>query len=125
MQKKILAVDDDPHILLLVKTRLQANGYQVVTAVDGEECIQKLLSEKPDLLILDVMLPKMDGYNVLITLKEMRMLGKNIPKVPVIMLTARGEPRIRELIEKEDIKAYILKPFYSKELLETIKKIIG
>jgi CheY-like chemotaxis protein len=125
MQKKILAVDDDPHILILVKTRLQANGYQVVTAVDGEECIQKLLSEKPDLLILDVMLPKMDGYNVLITLKEMRMLGKNIPKVPVIMLTARGEPRIRELIEKEDIKAYILKPFYSKELLETIKKIIG
>ncbi len=125
MQKKILAVDDDPHILILVKTRLQANGYEVVTAVDGEECIQKLLSEKPDLLILDVMLPKMDGYNVLITLKEMRMLGKNIPKVPVIMLTARGEPRIRELIEKEDIKAYILKPFYSKELLETIKKIIG
>jgi len=125
MQKKILAVDDDPHILILVKTRLQANSYEVVTAVDGEECIQKLLSEKPDLLILDVMLPKMDGYNVLITLKEMRMLGKNIPKVPVIMLTARGEPRIRELIEKEDIKAYILKPFYSKELLETIKKIIG
>jgi DNA-binding response OmpR family regulator len=125
MQKKILAVDDDPHILLLVKTRLQANGYQVVTAVDGEECLQKLLSEKPDLLILDVMLPKVDGYNVLIMLKEMRMLGKNVPRVPVIMLTARGEPRIRELIEKEDIQAYILKPFHSKDLLETIKKIIG
>ncbi|MFA5117491.1 MAG: response regulator [Candidatus Omnitrophota bacterium] len=125
MQKKILAVDDDPHILLLVKTRLQANGYSVATAVDGEECLKKIVSEKPDLLILDVMLPKLDGYNILITLKEMRMLGENIPVIPVIMLTARGEPRIRELIEKEDIQAYILKPFDSKELLQEIKKIIG
>jgi CheY-like chemotaxis protein len=125
VQKKILVVDDEPHILALVKTRLQANGYQVITAVDGEECLKKVVSDNPDLIILDVMMPKMDGYSTLIALKEMKAAGEYILSIPVIMLTARGEPRIKELIEKEDIRAYILKPFDAKALLETIKNIIG
>ena len=72
MNKKILVVDDDPHIVSLIKTRFEANNYAVVTAADGEECIKKILSDKPDLVILDIMMPKVDGYSVLIGIKEIK-----------------------------------------------------
>ena len=64
MAKKILIVDDEPNIVKMLESRLKANGYEVVTARDGQEAIEKVASDSPDLIILDLMLPKIDGYGV-------------------------------------------------------------
>ena len=125
MAKKILVVDDDPNIVKLIKSRLEANKYEVITAYDGEECMQKILSDKPDLIILDILMPKADGYDVLIGIKESKALSGKIPGVPVIVLTALSDPRIKGMIEKEEIKDYIIKPFESDDLLDKVKKAIG
>lgn len=124
-QKKILVVDDDPNIVKLLKARLEAHNYEIITAQDGEECIQKVASEKPDLVLLDIMMPKADGYNVLIGMKEIKELTGEIPTVPVIVLTALSDPRVKSMIEKEEIKDYIVKPFNSADLLAKIKKVLG
>lgn len=125
MGKKILVVDDDPHIVSLIKTRFEANRYEVITANDGEECIEKILSDKPDLLILDIMMPKVDGYNVLVGIKEIRAITGELPEIPVIVLTAVADPRVREMVEKEQIVDYIIKPFDSADLLSKVKKAMG
>lgn len=125
MGKKILVVDDDPHIVSLIKTRFEANRYEVITANDGEECIEKILSDKPDLVILDIMMPKVDGYNVLVGIKEIRAITGELPEIPVIVLTAVADPRVREMVEKEQIVDYIIKPFDSADLLAKVKKALG
>ncbi|OGX31323.1 MAG: hypothetical protein A3D27_01665 [Omnitrophica WOR_2 bacterium RIFCSPHIGHO2_02_FULL_46_37] len=125
MAKKILVVDDDPNIVKLIKSRLEANKYEVIAAYDGEECMQKILSDKPDLIILDILMPKADGYDVLIGIKEFKALAGKIPLVPVIVLTALSDPRVKGMIEKEEIKDYIVKPFESEDLLAKVKKAIG
>jgi len=124
MNKKILVVDDEPHIIKMLKSRLEAHNYQVVIAQDGEECLRRVVSEKPDLIILDIMLPKMDGYSVLVTLKETRELTGKIPEIPVIVLTARADQRIRDLVEKEHIQSYIIKPFKAEDLLKKIEDLL-
>ena len=124
-KKKILVVDDDPNIVKLIKTRLEANNYEVITAEDGEECMQKLSSEKPDLIILDILMPKADGYNVLIGMKEFKALTGEIPIVPVIVLTALSDPRVKNMIEKEEIRDYIVKQFNAQELITKIKMALG
>ncbi len=125
MAKKILVVDDDPHIVSLIKTRFEANDYAVITASDGDECIKKILSDKPDLVILDIMMPKVDGYNVLIGIKEIKAITGEIPEIPIIVLTAVGDPRVRDLVEKEQITDYILKPFNAADLLDKVKKALN
>lgn len=125
MGKKILVVDDDSHIVSLIKTRLEANSYEVITANDGEECIEKILSDKPDLVILDIMMPKVDGYNVLVGIKEIKAITGELPEIPVIVLTAVADPRVREMVEKEQIVDYIIKPFDSADLLSKVKKALG
>lgn len=125
MAKKILIVDDDPNILKLVKTRLEAHNYEVIAASDGEECMQKVLSDKPDLIILDILMPKADGYDVLVGMKEIKALTGKIPVIPVIVLTALSDPRVRGMIEKEEIKDYIVKPFNAEDLLNKVKQALG
>lgn len=125
MPKKILVVDDDPNIVKLIKLRLEASHYQIATAYDGEECLARVLSEKPDLILLDIMMPKSDGYSALIGLKEMKALSEDVPDIPVIILTAVGDTRIRDLVKKEQIKDYIVKPFSAEDLLVKVKKALG
>lgn len=125
MPKKILVVDDDPNIVKLIKLRLEASHYQITTAYDGEECIARVLSEKPDLILLDIMMPKSDGYSALIGLKEMKAASEDVPDIPVIILTAVGDTRIRDLVKKEQIKDYIVKPFSAEDLLAKVKKALG
>lgn len=125
MPKKILLADDDPNIVKLVKLRLEANGYAVVTASDGEECMAKVLSEKPQLILLDLMMPKVDGYAVLAGLKEINGLQEGIPDIPVIVLTAMGDSRVKNLVQKEHIADYILKPFNSQDLVAKVRKALG
>ena len=125
MPKKILVVDDDPHIVSLIKNRFEANSYEVITANDGEECIEKILSDKPDLVILDIMMPKVDGYNVLVGIKEIKAITGELPDIPIIVLTAVADPRVREMVEKEQIVDYMIKPFASADLLSKVKKALG
>lgn len=125
MAKKILVVDDDPNIVKLIKLRLEANNYQITTAHDGEECVAKVLSERPDLILLDIMMPRSDGYSALIGLKEMKAVSEDLPDIPVIILTAVADPRIRDLVKKEQIKDFIVKPFSAEDLLAKVKKAIG
>ena len=87
MPKKILAVDDEKHIVRLVQANLERAGYQVVTANDGKEALQKVAEENPDLVVLDVMMPYMDGFEVLQNLRR----NPSTRDIPVVMLTAKAQ----------------------------------
>lgn len=116
-KKKILVVDDEPHIVETLKDRLEFAGYTIVTACDGEEGLKKAKEEKPDLILLDILMPKIDGYNFLRILK----LDEDIKDIPVIMLTAKAD--MKGLFAPEGIVGYVTKPFDQKELLDKIEKI--
>ncbi len=114
---KILVVDDEPQIVRLVTMNLEAEGFQVVSAADGYEALEKVIRELPALVILDIMMPDMDGFE---TLKEIR----KVSEVPVIFLSVRGQEfdRVRGL----DLGAddYISKPFSPKELVSRVKAVL-
>jgi len=89
MKKKILIVDDEPDFADMIKMRLEANDYEVVTANDGVEGLRKAEEENPNLILLDIMMPGMDGYEVLRRLKR----GEGTQYIPIVMLTAKGEAK--------------------------------
>lgn len=115
--KKILIVDDDPLLREMLSTRLKAEGYDVIQAGDGAEGLEKAKKEKPDLIILDVALPQMNGYEVCGTLKS----EPEYSKIPVILFSAKEDI---QLAEKVGADAYIIKPFGSKVLLKKVKELI-
>jgi DNA-binding response OmpR family regulator len=121
MAKKILIVDDEPNIVKMVESRLKASGYEVITAFDGPQCLDKVKAEIPDLVILDLMLPQMSGYDVCHTLRS----DKEHKNIPIIMLTARGKADdIRAGMEK-GADAYVAKPFNPTVLLGIIEGLLG
>ena len=121
MPKKILVVDDEFNIRKLIGSRLIANGYEAVFASDGLEALQKVQSENPDLILLDIMMPKMDGIEVGRRLKA----DDKTKYIPVIMLTAKWERNaIVETMAKTGAADYIVKPFQPDALLESIKKVL-
>ena len=122
---KILVVDDEPHILKIIKARLEANNYQVAAACDGDECLQKLITEKPDLILLDIVMPNIDGYEVLFVIKEMKKLQQKPRPIPIIALTARVDEKLRRLVANGEIKSYIIKPFQPQGLLNEIEKVLN
>ncbi|MBI3996346.1 MAG: response regulator [Candidatus Omnitrophica bacterium] len=114
--KKILIADDEQQLALAVKIRLQSKGYQVVTASDGQAALELAEKEHPDLIILDVLMPVMDGYSCL---RELNVrFGRG--KVPIIVLTARD--RMKDLFELEGIEDYVIKPFDHEDLLMRIER---
>jgi len=119
--KKILATEDSPTILAMMKEFLASEGYDVITAVDGQEALDKAKKEKPDLIILDLMLPKIDGYKVCGLLKK----DSRYSKIPIIMFTARAQDSDKELGKEMGADAYITKPFEPAVLLAKIKELIG
>ena len=116
--KKILVVDDEQQLALAVKIRLQSVGYQVVTASDGRQGLDMIEREKPDLILLDVLMPVMDGYSCLRELNTKYGRGT----IPVIVLTARD--RMKDLFELEGIEDYVIKPFDHKDLLIRIERAL-
>lgn len=86
---RILAVDDTPENLEILRLRLEANGYEVMTAADGEEGLAKVREFKPDLILLDIMMPKLDGISVVRTLKQ----DASLRSIPVILVTAKADTR--------------------------------
>jgi len=114
--KKILIADDEQQLALAVKIRLQSKGYQVVTASDGRQALELAAQERPDLIILDVVMPVMDGYSCLRALNTRFGRGH----IPVIILTARD--RMKDLFELEGIEDYVVKPFDHEDLLVRIER---
>jgi two-component system alkaline phosphatase synthesis response regulator PhoP/two-component system response regulator VicR len=117
--KKILAVDDERHIVRLVQVTLERAGYQVVPAFDGKEALKKVDSERPDLIVLDVMMPYMDGFEVLKRLKS----NPATANIPVIMLTAKAQDADVFHGWSSGVDCYLTKPFNPMELLTFIKRI--
>ena len=122
MAAKILVVDDDPNVQRLLQYTLKQEGYEVVSAVDGAEGFRLWASELPDLILLDVMLPKLDGYQVAQKIRAEEGEGSHIP---IIMLTAEREveQKVRGLRAGAD--DYLIKPFHPAELLARIKSLLA
>ena len=109
---RVLVADDEPHLLRLVKFRLEREGYEVLTAADGEAALKAVREEKPDLCVLDVMMPKRSGFDVL---REMRA-DESCANIKVIMLTARAQDRDVDVGFSLGADDYITKPFSPQEL---------
>jgi len=114
MSKKILIVDDEKPIVEILKINLQKEGYTTFEAFDGEEAVNKAMQEEPDLILLDVMLPKLDGFSVLKKIREKS-------SVPILMLTAREEEFDKVLGLELGADDYITKPFSIRELMARVK----
>jgi two-component system alkaline phosphatase synthesis response regulator PhoP/two-component system response regulator VicR len=119
MARKILVVDDERHIVRLVEINLQRAGYDVVTAYDGVEALEKVKSEKPDMLVLDVMMPRMDGFEVLGKLQS----DAATSSIPVIMLTAKAQDADIFRGWQSGVSSYLTKPFNPRELLTFVERI--
>ena len=121
MPGKILIIDDEPHILLLVGSRLKANGYEVITALSGEQGLKRAESEKPGLILLDYVMPEMDGEEVLRRLKAAAVTEA----IPVIMLTADVKNVKTQDYKVRGATDCIFKPFSPEELLGKVKQSFG
>lgn len=121
MAKKILVVDDELDVLEVVRARLVANSYEVITAQDGVEALRICSSQIPDLIILDIMMPRMDGFT---TLKEIRK-NPAIKDIPVILLSVKEKNKMEDLFHFQDISAYIEKPFDPAVFLKKIRQALG
>jgi DNA-binding response OmpR family regulator len=122
MAAKVLLVDDSSTALLMGETVLkQHTPYQVVTARDGQEAVRKALEENPDLILMDVVMPNMDGFTACREIrKQERLKG-----VSIIMVTSRGEPANVELGYQSGCNAYLTKPINATELLELVRMLLG
>ena len=120
MGKKILVIDDDPHIVKMIESRLKSEGYTVLIDVSGEAGIKTAYNEKPDLILLDITMLGMNGLETLSKLKK----TPETRIIPVVMLT--GKSGTKEMLSAEQLGSvdYIIKPFETIEFLETISKYI-
>ena len=121
MKQRILVVDDEPEAVELVEFNLKQAGYAVTTAADGAEALKKARAQTPDLIVLDVMLPEMDGFEICKTLR----LDAATAKVPIIMLTAKAAEIDRVLGLELGADDYLTKPFSPRELLLRVKKMLA
>ena len=118
--KKILVVDDEPYIRNLLKITLEQAGYTVVTAVDGGEGLKKIHQEKPVLVIMDLMMPVIDGFHLLYLLHEDGI--QPIPKI--ILLTCRTSDRDKNMGHSIGADAYITKPFKAQVLINKVRELL-
>jgi len=115
-KKKILIVDDEPDIVETLKFLVESEGFESITALDGEEALRKAKEEAPDIIILDVMLPKINGYKVCRLLK----FDSKYKHMPILMVTARSQEEDKIIGEETGADEYITKPFDLDNLLEKI-----
>ncbi|MCD6103970.1 MAG: response regulator [Thermotogaceae bacterium] len=120
MMAHILVVDDSEVLRRIVVFNLVKNGYTVSEASDGEEALQKLKESTPDLVILDIMMPKMNGFEVLKVMKQ----DENLSKVPVIVLTAKGGENDLQEGLKLGADIFLTKPFSPGRLIEEVQRVI-
>lgn len=121
MAKKILVVDDEIRVVTVIQKRLESAGYDVITAMDGNEALIKARAENPDLILLDLILPKLNGYQVCAILKR----DKIFKQVPILMLTARSQERDVDEGMRVGADAYMIKPFKNEILLDQIERLLA
>ena len=119
MPKSILVVDDEPVVVEIAKRKLQERGYEVMAAHDGLEAFEALKKKIPDLILLDIQMPRMNGYTFI--MEKVRM--PEYASIPVVVLTAYGE--MEPLFKRHGVKAYLLKPLKLQELLDKVQAIVG
>ncbi len=119
--RKILIVDDEPYILNILDFSLDAEGYRVLQASDGEEAMRMAQEQTPDLVIMDVMMPRQDGFETCRRLKE----DMRTSDIPVVLLTARNSREDRTRGEEVRADGYITKPFSPQRLLDTVQEFLG
>ncbi len=118
--KRILVVDDEPQLVELVQMRLEANHYDVITASDGPEGLEKARTAQPDLIVLDIMLPHLNGYEVCTMLKQ----DTRYRHIPIVMCTAKTQAKDEQTARDCGADAYLRKPFHPEELIETIGHLL-
>ena len=117
---RILLVDDEPSIVKMVGKRLEVEGYEVLVAMDGQEALKKAQTESPTLVILDLMLPKLNGYEVCTMLKQ----DARYQQIPIIIFSAKSQERDEKLGMECGANAYVRKPFKAQELLDQIRALV-
>jgi DNA-binding response OmpR family regulator len=121
MAKKIMVIEDEENVRLVVSLSLKKEGYEVESVATGEEALEKVVDFAPDLIILDIMMPGMDGWEVLGLLKSNELTEK----IPVCILTAKGEVRDVMYATQKGAADYITKPFTRKELVDRVGILLG
>lgn len=116
MTRRVLIVDDEPDIRLLIRINLVAAGYEVLEVGSGREAIDFIEGEEPDIVLLDLRLPELDGWEVLEHLKERGV----IERVPVVAISAHASPMTKERAREVGFRSYVSKPFTPQELLEVV-----
>ena len=117
----LLVIDDELGILDTLRILLKGEGYEVITALDGEQGLEKAREEKPDLVVLDIMMPKLDGYETCRMLKS----DERTRNIPVILLSAKGRNIDQKVGFEVGADDYIVKPFSPRKLVERINTILG
>ena len=117
---RILAVDDEPNIVRLIQVNLERMGYQVETANNGVQALEKIRASRPDLVVSDVMMPEMDGFELLSTIRR----DATLEDLPVIMLTAKAQDRNVMEGYQRGADMYLTKPFNPLELISFVKRIL-
>jgi len=118
---KILITDDDPVIIELLQVNLEFEGYDVITAADGLEAVERASRDAPDLVILDIMMPRMDGW----TARAEMLKDPRTAEIPVIFLSARAQQADLRKGYESGVAAYVTKPFEPVELLDLIEQILA
>tara|TARA_B100000315_G_scaffold219546_1_gene221551 strand:- start:203 stop:574 length:372 start_codon:yes stop_codon:yes gene_type:complete len=121
MTKSVLVVEDEPNIVLSLEFLIKQAGYEVRVASDGEEALKAIAERQPELILLDIMIPKRDGYDVCQTIRA----NPEWNDIHIIMLTAKGRDVEREKGLALGADDYITKPFSTRELSERVKKLLG
>ena len=117
---KLLLVDDDKDFVIALATRLESRGFEIIKAFDGKEGLEKVYVEKPDAIVLDVVMPEINGFDVCRKLKE----DENFKDIPVIMLTGKSEPDDVQTAKKIGADAYFIKPFELDMLLYEVNALL-
>ena len=121
MPKRILIVDDEPNIVLSLEFLMKKHGYEVETATDGEQALEAVNRQHPDLVLLDVMMPRKDGYQVCQILRE----DERLADMRIVMLTAKGRDVEREKGLSLGADDYITKPFSTQDVVEKVGELLG
>lgn len=117
---KILLVEDEVDLVELLQTRLGNNGYDVDAAYDGKQAVEKVRRNRPDIIILDIMLPKMNGYEVCDIIKK----DANLKNIPIVVLSARVQDADKKKAFEAGADAYITKPFDSADLMKAVENYL-
>jgi two-component system phosphate regulon response regulator PhoB len=119
--KKVMAIDDEPFILMMIEDKLSRAGLEVITHRESSTALAKIRIEKPDIVLLDWMMPEISGLEVCHQMKA----DPELASIPIVMLTAKGQEDDEKLGMSCGVVRYVVKPFSPKALLETVREIIG